>query len=255
MPISTRDSLANMAVVERMQALREAGEIPEFSGKWSGISPPPGNHSFVRYRPWSCGGNVSDMTSRRMGTARKVGLLFCTLSTLAACSDDKKLQEIQKQADLRVANAQKEAANKLAIAQKQLEDLKVELQKQAEKAKADADESVRKAQEGADQGAKLAEEALAKARQAFKAEARARLTDINEDMKDVNAKAGKASAKAKAAAQKSLQEISKKETEIQKDIADFDSATLDTFRTVKAKVDQDLAKLKQAIAAARATLK
>jgi hypothetical protein len=68
-------------------------------------------------------------------------------------------------------------------------------------------------------------------------------------------KAAKASAKAKAAAQKTLVDVTKKEAAIQKDIAAFDAATLETLSAAKAKVDQDLAKLKQDIASARAMLK
>lgn len=195
------------------------------------------------------------MNTVRIGNARGLAAVLVGLAVLPSCNDDKKVQEIQKQADGRVAQAQKEAAAKVAAAQKQIDAMKADFQKQADEAKAEADEAVKKAQEGADEGAKAAEEALTKARQAFKAEARARLTDINEDMKDVNTKAARASAQAKSAAQKNLQEISKKESEIQKDIAAFDQATLDTFKSVKGKVDQDLAKLKQAIAAARAKLK
>jgi len=71
----------------------------------------------------------------------------------------------------------------------------------------------------------------------------------------MNQKAAKASAKARTAAQKTLADVTKKEGEIQKDIAAFDAATLETLSAAKAKVDQDLAKLKMDIASARAMLK
>lgn len=185
----------------------------------------------------------------------RAAFAFAACFFIAGCDGgEKKIQEIQKQADERVAQAQKEATDKVAAAQKQIEELKAQFQQASDKAKADADEALKKAAEGAEAETKLVEEALTKARQAYKAEGRARLNDINEDLKDVQQRSAKASAKARAAAQKALQEIQKKEGEIQKDIASFDEATLETFKTVKAKLDGDLAKLKQAIAAAKAKL-
>jgi hypothetical protein len=187
------------------------------------------------------------------GTARWCALVL--LVTPAACSSDAKIQEIQRAADEKLKKAEDEAQTKLTAAQKEIETLKAQFADASAKAKADAEEALQKEKATAEEQAKLAEETLVRARQAFKAEARAKLADANEDLKDVQARAQRATAKTKATATKSLQDIAKLETEINKDIAAFDSATLDTFNATKAKVDKGIAKLKGDLAAARAKLK
>jgi hypothetical protein len=51
-----------------------------------------------------------------------------------------------------------------------------------------------------------------------------------------------------------MQEVSKQQKVVAKDIAEFDAATLETFKTVNAKVQNDLAVLKAKIKAARAKI-
>jgi hypothetical protein len=77
---------------------------------------------------------------------------------------------------------------------------------------------------------------------------------MNEDVNALGPKIAAAPAKAKTAATAVMKEIAKLETEINKDITAFDQATIETFKTARAKLDADLAKLKAKIAAARAKL-
>ena len=49
-----------------------------------------------------------------------------------------------------------------------------------------------------------------------------------------------------------MKDVLKEQQQVGKDISAFDAATLDTFKAAKAKLDQDLAKLKAYIASARA---
>ena len=182
-------------------------------------------------------------------TIARAGMLLAFSSTVAACGNsEQKLKELQTQADERVKKAEDDATQKVAAAQKEIDALKAQFAEAATKAKADADEALRVAKESADEQEKTAEkaaaDALAKAREAYKAEARAKLKDINEDLSALSLKTAKAPAKVKATATKSLQDITKKEKEIAKDITGFDKAELQNFRTVKAKVEQDLAILK-----------
>jgi hypothetical protein len=176
------------------------------------------------------------------------------LLALASCGDEAKLKEIQKKADERVAEAQKEAKEKIAAAEKKLDEAKAEFAAAAEKAKAEADNAIAVAKETADEGAKEAADALAKARAAYKAEARARLASINKDVQDASVRASKAPAKIKPAIDKAMKAIVEKQKEVAKDMAAFDTATLDTFQKVKAKLDADLAALKNAALGVKAKL-
>jgi hypothetical protein len=186
---------------------------------------------------------------------RKVGRFLQVLPLLlpVACGNaDAKIKEIQRQADDRVAQADRVAKEKIAAAEQQMEATKAQLEAALAKAKTEADDAVRDAKAGADEDAKAAALALTKARDAYKEEARLKLADLNKDTRDVAARAAKASAKVKALVDKSMQEIAKRQKEIFKDINAFDAATLETFKTTKAKLDQDLAKLKASIQSARA---
>jgi hypothetical protein len=170
-----------------------------------------------------------------------------------ACGNaDAKIKEIQHQADERVAQADRVAKEKIAAAEQQMEATKTQLEAALAKAKTEADDAVRDAKAGADEDAKAAALALNKARDAYKAEARVKLADLNKDTRDVAAKAAKAPAKVKTLVDKAMQDIAKRQKEIFKDINAFDAATLETFKTTKAKLDQDLAKLKGSIQSARA---
>jgi len=109
-----------------------------------------------------------------------------------------------------------------------------------------------KAQSAADDQGKAAEAALAKARQAFKEEGRLELADANKDLNDAATKSAKAPAKAKAAFSKVIQAVPAQQKAIAADLAAYDTATLDTFKTVKGKLEHDLAVYKATIRSARA---
>jgi len=162
---------------------------------------------------------------------------------LVACSnaaeERAKLAELEKKADQRVAQAEKSGRDKLEAAQKELDQIKkdfVELRSKFEEAA--------KAQASSEDVAKQLEAALAKARQAFKAEGKTRHAAINKEVTEAVAKAAKAPAKAKPAIAKLTKQLPAKQKAIAKDLADFDDATLETLSTVKAKLDKDLAALK-----------
>jgi hypothetical protein len=181
------------------------------------------------------------------------GLMAC--NSLSACDNTEALAAVQQQANERVALIEKQAAEKLADAQKQLETVKAEMAQAAAQAQAKAQEAIREAQESAEQAEKDANKAVHKARDGYKAEARAKLHALSEDARDLQAKAAKASAKAKASAQASLKEVAQLQKQIAKDIAAFDEATLDTFKTVKTDVNKHLSELKAKLAAAQNKLK
>lgn len=174
---------------------------------------------------------------------------------LGACHDDevdKKLAELQKQAEQKVAKAERDAQEKVAAAEKQIEQLKADMSAQTAKLKAEADEAVSKAQASAEEQAKAAEAALKKARQGFKEEGRLQLANLNKEVAELSAKAAKAPPKVKTEVTKSMQKIVTQQKAIAKDIAAFDTATLDKFQAVKTKLNQDLAVMKATIHAARA---
>ncbi len=179
-------------------------------------------------------------------------VLAFVLVALVGCShaeeEKAKLAEIQKQADDRVAQAENQAKTKLADLQKQLDDVTAQLA-QAKTATVDA---LNKAQSSAEEQAKAAEAALVKARQAYKEKARVELADANKDLAEVQGKVSKVPAKSKAAVTALMQDIQKQQKAIAKDIAAFDAATLDTFKTANAQVEKDLAVLKAKIRTVRA---
>jgi len=171
---------------------------------------------------------------------------------LAACSnaeeEKKKLAELEKKANDRITQAESQAKTKIADMQRQLDEAKSELAA----AKTKTEEALNKAQASAEEQAKAAEAALAKARQAFKDKSRLQLADANKELSEVSARAGKVPAKSKAAFTKAMQDVSKQQKAVAKAIAEFDAATVDTFKTVNAKVQNELAVLKAKIRAARA---
>jgi len=175
-------------------------------------------------------------------------LLVALLGCSHAEEEKAKLAELQKKADEKVAQAEAQAKTKLADLQKELDDVKVELAK----AKEQAAEAVKTAQSGAEDQAKAAEAALNKARQAFKEKARLELADANKDLAEVQGKVGKVPAKSKAAVTALMTDIQKQQKAIAKDIAAFDAATPDTFKTVDANVKKDMAVLKAKIRAVKA---
>ena len=172
--------------------------------------------------------------------------------TLFGCShaeeEKAKIDEIQKKADERVTQAENQAKTKLADLQKELDDTKASLAK----AQAAAQDAVSKAQTGAEDQAKSAEAALVTARQAFKSKAKLELSDANKDLTEVQGKVSKVAAKSKAQVQALMQDIVKQQKTLAKDIAAFDAATLDTFRTVNSTFEKNLAAYKAKIRAVKA---
>ena len=181
-------------------------------------------------------------------------LLFLLVLSVVGCAnaeeEQKKLAAIQKSADEKVTKAENEAKVKLSDMERQLNELKTQLTD----AKSKTEEALTKAQASAEEQAKAAEAALAKARQAFKDKARLQLADTNKELTEVSSKAGKVPAKSKAAFTKAMQDVAKQQKAVAKVIADFDTATLDSFKTVNAKVQSELAVLKAKIRAARAKI-
>ena len=179
-------------------------------------------------------------------------LICLSLLLLAACGnaeeERKKLAALQTQADEALTKAKHELQLKVDDAEKQLADLKT----QAADSKTKLDECMSKAQAGADEQGKAAEAALGKARQAFKEEGRLELSNANKDLNDAAAKSAKAPAKAKAAFQKALQPVAAQQKAIAADLAAYDTATLDSFKTVKGKLEHDLAVYKATIRSAKA---
>jgi chromosome segregation ATPase len=194
------------------------------------------------------------MNNRLPELRRFATVCAVSLFALVACDNEAKLKEIQKKADERVAEAQRDAKEKIAAAEKKIDDTKAEFAAASEKAKAEADNAIAVAKETADEGAKEAADALNKARAAYKAEAHSRLNTLNKDVQDASVRASKAPAKIKPTIDKAMKAIVDKQKDIAKDIAAFDAATLDTFRTVKGKLDADLAALKRDAAGVKAKL-
>jgi colicin import membrane protein len=171
-----------------------------------------------------------------------------------ACDDDaeqaKKLAEVQHLADEKLKKAELAAAEKTKGLEKQIEELKTE----AARLKSEAEQAIGKAQQNAEDQQKAAEEALKKAREAYKAEGRTELAALNKQLQELQGKVAKAPAKVKPAIQKSMKDVAKLQQEIGKDIAAFDKAALDGLAAGKAKLRQDLAKLKGTIAGMKAKL-
>jgi hypothetical protein len=195
------------------------------------------------------------MTINRFKIALRIApVSLVSLLGVAGCDNDAKIKEIQKKADEQVAQAQKDAKEKIAAAEKKVDEAKAEFAAAAEKAKAEADNAIAVAKESADEGAKEAADALSKAREAYKAEARSRLKTLNQDVQEASVRASRAPAKIKPSIDKAMKAIVDKQKDIAKDIAAFDAATLDTFRAVKGKLDADLALLKRDVLGVKAKL-
>jgi len=181
-------------------------------------------------------------------------VLAVALTGCGKAEQEQKLAEMQKAADTRVAKAEEDARAKIAALQQQVEAIKAEAADASAQAKAMAEEAISKAQSSADDAAKEAQAALAKAREAYKADARTHLTELNKEFTEVAVQASKIPAKERAAYDKAAKEIVGFQKEIGTDIAAFDKAALDTFKTTKAKLAKDLALMKAAIKTAKAKL-
>jgi len=173
---------------------------------------------------------------------------------LVACGNEeeikKKVAAVQQQADDQASKAKQAAQQKLDELQKQLDQLKTD----ATDAKTKLDDCMSKAQTSADASGKSAEAALAAARSAFKEEGHVELAAVNKTLSELGPKTAKATAKQKAAFQKALQPVSGQQKALVQDLAAWDSATIETFKSVKGKFEHDLALLKNSIRAAKATL-
>ena len=181
-------------------------------------------------------------------------LLLASVLLVAACGNEeeikKKVAAVQQQADDQASKAKQAAQQKLDEVQKQLDQLKTD----AADAKTKLDECLSKVQSTSDASGKSTEAALAAARSAFKEAGHLELANANKAMAELGPKSAKASAKAKAAFQKALQPVSAQQKTLAADLAAWDTATLDSFKSVKGKFEHDLTVLKNTIRAAKATL-
>ena len=87
-----------------------------------------------------------------------------------------------------------------------------------------------------------------------KAEGRAELFKLNKQVQELQARAVKAKPTVKTAIQKLMKDVVKHQQAIGKDITAFDKAAVDELGAAKAKLLQDLAKLKATIATMKAKL-
>lgn len=186
------------------------------------------------------------------------GIVVCTALSLAACDSGEKErakeQDIQHQADLRVAEVQKQAKDQIAAADKKIDELTHELADAGAHARTEIQEELTKAKEDADRLATEAAAALAKARSAYKESANRQYGEILHDTEELHQKAVKAQPKVKAQIDKTVKDVSAKRADVKKAIDAFDNATLDTLNSTRAKVEQRLHELRQMVHAARAKL-
>ena len=182
------------------------------------------------------------ITSPTVRTMRSALLIVPLM--LVACGNEeeikKKVAAVQQQADEQASKAKQAAQQKLDELQKQFDQAKTE----AADIKTKLDECNTKAQATADEQAKSADAALTVARGAFKSAAKLELADVNKAINELGPKSAKANAKQKAAFQAALKPVAAQQKALTADLAAFDTATLDTFKTVKAKFEHDLALLK-----------
>jgi hypothetical protein len=185
---------------------------------------------------------------------RHLAVLAVLVSIAAGCEDEKAKADLQKKADERIAKIESQAAEKVATAEKKIAELEGQLAEAGAQAKAEADEEVTKAKGDVDKLASEAADALKKARAAYKDSERHELATLLKELDDVKAKAQSAQPKVKTQVDQALKDITPKKDAVKKDIEAFDTASLETLRAAKAKTDQALAQLKQAIHAAKAKL-
>jgi hypothetical protein len=184
-----------------------------------------------------------------------VALSACGTS---AAEQKSKFDAIQKKADERIAQIEKQGKDQLAEAQKKIDELTKDMSEAGDKAKAEAkaeaEEEVSKAHAEADKLAAEAAKALAKARAAYKEDERHQFAELSKDVDALRIKAAKAPAKTKAQIDKAVKDLVAKRDAAAKEIPEIDKATLETLRAAKAKVDQKMALLKQAVHALQAKL-
>lgn len=179
--------------------------------------------------------------------------LFMACGNMGCGNEEKqraKLAEVEKAAEAKVAQAELQARNKAADAQKEFDALKAEL----DQTKAKLAES-EKAQADFEELGKQAEAALGKAREAFKAEGRVKLADLNKDLTQVSKALTKLPAAKKAELNKIFQKIPPQQKAIAKDIAAYGTATLDTLSATRSTLEKDLALMRANVALAKAKVK
>jgi len=185
---------------------------------------------------------------------RSLSAVVLILSIASACGDAEKEKAIKRQADDRVAQAQKEAQEKVAAAEKKVEELQAQLADAGALVRAEAEEEVSKAKTEADKLASEATHALARARAAYKESERHELATATKEVDEIKAKAASAQPKVKTQIDTALKEVAVKKEAFRKEIDAFDTATVESIRTVKAKADKALADLKKSIHTARSKL-
>jgi colicin import membrane protein len=176
----------------------------------------------------------------------------------SAAEQKAKLDEVQKKADDHYATMEKQYKDQVATAQKSAEECQQKLNDASTQAKAEAqkeaEDEVNKAHAEADKLAAEAAKALAKARTAYTESERRDYAALVKQVQELQTKAAKAPAKTKPQIDKAMKDLVTKRDAAAKEIPEINKATLETLRTAKAKVDQKMAVLKQAIAALRAKL-
>ena len=194
-----------------------------------------------------------------MPTPSQLCLAALFAFAIVGCEDPEKEKakaaELQRKTDEQIAKIQGEAAEKVTAAEKKMAELQGQLAEAGAQVKAEADEEVAKAKGEADKLASEASSALRKARAAYKEEEQHALADVTKQIDDVRAKAKSAEPKVKTDADKALKDIATKKDAVKKDIDAFDTTSLEALKSAKAKTDQAIAQLKQAIRAAQAKLK
>jgi Fe2+ transport system protein B len=198
--------------------------------------------------------SFSSIGSELLLASLLTGVVCLPLTGCGKAEQEKKIAQIQQTANERIAKAEKEAQEKIAELQKQIEAIKAEAADASAEVRAQADAAINKAQLSADEAAKAVQSALSRAREAYKEDARHQLAAINKEFTELAAQARKTPAKDKAAYDKAIKDIVARQKDVNADIAAFDKATLETFKTVKAKLVKDLALMKAAIKSALAKL-
>ena len=185
---------------------------------------------------------------------RRLLVLAVALSFASGCSDPEKEKALQRKADDRISKIQSEAAEKVAAAEMKVAELEDQLVEAGAQAKAQAEEEVSKVKTEADKLAAEANDALRKARTAYKESERREFGTLLKELDELRAKAQSAQPKVKTQVNLALKDIATKKDAVRKDIDALDTATLESLRAAKAKTDQALAQLKQAIHSARAKI-
>jgi len=197
------------------------------------------------------------------GRTAKVAVSIAISLALSGCGPSAaeqkaKLDDVQKKADEHFAAMEKQYKDQVAAAQKSLDDCQQKLNdattQAKEEAQKEAEEEVSKAHAEADKLAAEAAKALARARSAYAESERHDFVALSKEVDELRTKAAKAPAKTKSQVDKAMKDLVAKRDAAAKEIPEISKATLETLRTAKAKVDQKLAVLKQAIHSLRARL-